>query len=103
MENKFESLKDELEKTIAVQTEKSLDKAQTKANNYYSKDDDVEYFVKLMDESRETFYEKYKDNPSVNVDAEWKTQVATFRAKAYRRILSRREEANIFAILDKKK
>jgi hypothetical protein len=103
LENKFESLKDELEKTIAVQTEKSLDKAQTKANNYYSKDDDVEYFVKLMDESRETFYEKYKDNPSVNVDAEWKTQVATFRAKAYRRILSRREEANIFAILDKKK
>ena len=103
LENKFESLKDELEKTIAVQTAKSLDKTQAKASNYYSKDDDVEYFVKLMDESRETFYEKYKDNPSVNVDAEWKTQVATFRAKAYRRVLNRREEANIFAILDKKK
>ena len=53
--------------------------------------------------SLQGLYEKYKDNPSVNVDAEWKTQVATFRAKAYRRILSRREEANIFAILDKKK
>ncbi len=103
LENKFESLKDELEKTIAVQAAKSLDKTQAKASNYYSKDDDVEYFVKLMDESRETFYEKYKDNPSVNVDAEWKTQVATFRAKAYRRVLNRREEANIFAILDKKK
>lgn len=103
LESKFKSLKDKLEETIVLQTEKSRNKSQEKASNHYSKDDDIEYFVKLMDESRETFYAKYKDNPSVNVDAEWKSQVATFRAKAYRRVLNRREEANIFAILDKKK
>eukprot|EP00943_MAST-04B_sp_MAST-4B-sp1_P008239 g8239.t1 len=67
----------------------------------YSKEDDVAYFVKLMDESRESFYKKYESNESVNVDAEWKSQLSSIRAKSYRRVISRREEAKIFAIMDK--
>ena len=62
---------------------------------------DVAYFVKLMDESRQAFYIKYESNESVNIDAEWKSQLSSIRAKAYRRVVSRREEAKIFAIMDK--
>ena len=76
-----------------------MDKAQTKANNYYSKDDDVEYFVKLMDESRDM------RNTKITHQLMWMQngRHKWLLLKAYRRILSRREEANIFAILDKKK
>ena len=56
-----------------------------------------------MDEAREAFDTKYKDNESVNIEAEWKSQLAMIRAKAYRRVVSRREEAKIFSIMDKGK
>ena len=89
-----------LEKELKENKEKGS--IQTKgSNSIYTKEDDVAYFVKLMDESREAFYKKYESDKSVNVDAEWKAQLPSIRAKAYRRVVSRREEAKIFAIMDK--
>ena len=63
----------------------------------------ISFLMRFLLEAREAFDTKYKDNESVNIEAEWKSQLAMIRAKAYRRVVSRREEAKIFSIMDKGK
>jgi hypothetical protein len=70
----------------------------------FSEEEDMMFFIKLMEDARQQFFEKQEKKGMEQVDilALWKSEQAQTRGKMYGRVLARREEANVFRIMDRK-
>ena len=70
----------------------------------FSEEEDMMFFIKLMEDARQLFFEKQEKLGMQQGDilALWKSEQAQTRGKMYGRVLARREEANVFRIMDRK-